>query len=194
MYCYQVYFYILFYLAFRFSVSVWRCGVRSLRPSAVGRLLVRVCRGRVCGRLSPSAVAVRTGPLSVFVSAAVATWVRSLRLCPRSVSVCPPWVAVSVLDAVSGSVCRSSVSVRSSCSAVRAYRGGGSVWSAVRPALSFCGSAVGRCGRRESSARALCSASGGARRGGWIEGRVGPAPPRFASFQLFDVNFLVVTH
>lgn len=127
-------------------------------------------------------------PPSVFVSAAVATWMRSLRLCPRSVSVCPPWVAVSVLDAVSGSVWRSSVSVRSGCSAVRAYMVGGSVWSAVRPALSLCGSAVGRCGRRESSARALRSASGGGWRVGWIDGQVGLAPPRLPRF-----NFLMST-
>lgn len=52
LYRYQVYFYLLSCLAFRFSVSVWRCGRRSLRPSGgrsvAGRVVARRfgCAGR----------------------------------------------------------------------------------------------------------------------------------------------------
>lgn len=66
-----------------------------------------------------------------------------------SPSVCRPSAVArfAVLDAVSGSVWRSSVSVRSGRSVFRAYRiGGSAVWSAVRLALSLCGSAVCRGG------------------------------------------------
>lgn len=71
---------------------------------------------------------------------------------------------------------------------------------AVRPSggRSVAGRVVARrfgcAGRRESVARALRSASGGGRWSGWIGVGSGLSSPRFASFQLFDVNFLAVTH
>jgi len=150
---------------FPFFVSVWRCGRRSLRPSGVGRLPLRVsvrlpwrvCRGWVCCRLSPSAVAVRTGPLS---------W--------RSPSV---WLRAYMVGAVGWSAGRSvCVPLRRS-----PWRSGcPSVWRSLR-----CGSVVARrsgcpC-RRESFARALRSASGGGSLVGVDRGRVGLV---FASFRL----------
>ncbi len=163
-------------LAVRGSVAptVWRW---SAAVAGVGAFAVRVCRGRVGCRLSSSAVAVRTGQLSLRVA---------VRLAPRLYGRAVGW---SALRASPPSVGRS---------AFRSVdcRGG----RAVRPAggRSVAGRVVARrfgcAGRRESVARALRSASGGGRWSGWIGVGSGLSSPRFASFQLFDVNFLVVTH
>ena len=105
-------------------------GPSAVRPSAVRPSAVAV---RIVRRPSSSRLPWRPG-------------------CGRSVSVRAPSLSVRRgSPSPSSMLCPApsggrSVSVRSGRSAVRAYRVGGSVWSAVRPALSLCGSAVCRGG------------------------------------------------
>lgn len=159
-------------LAVRASVAptVWRL---SVAVAGVGAFAVRVCRGRVGCRPSPSAVAVRTGPLS-WRSPSV--WLRAYMV-GAAVRALPPAVGRSAFRFVD----------RRGGRAVRPF-GGRSVAGG-----SWLGGRAVRVAVNRSPGRSAPRLAGG-RWSGWIEGGSGLSSPRFASFQLFDVNFLAITY